>query len=501
MDDQDGEVLWHALVEHAPDVIMSLDPEGRIRFLNRPLPGVVCEVGSLWLDFMAPAEREPAKVALQGVIANGRPVDVECSTPGQLGTLWYSCRLGPVRRGSGEGGGEIVGAVCVARDITLRRQTETQLVLSDRLASVGTLAGGIAHEINNPLAAVMANLDLAARDLADLGGQKGLREIVESVRDAREAAERVRLIVRDLRIFSRSRAEEDEPGPLDVVGVLESTLRMAWNEIRHRARLVKEFGQVPAVVASEARVGQLFLNLIVNAAQSIREGNARGNEIRVTTGTDDKGRALITIADTGSGIPAEILPHVYTPFFSTKPLGVGSGLGLAICQRIVSELGGEIDFTTEVAKGTKFRVALRAAELAAWRRASSTTGPHAVVPRRGRILVVDDEPLVTLAVTRALGREHDVTAVDSGEKVLALLAEGGRFDVILCDLMMPQLTGMDLHAELALRAPDQAARMVFMSGGVFTTRGRDFLDAVHNPRIEKPFDSQGLRSLISKLLR
>jgi PAS domain S-box-containing protein len=495
-DADEGEVLWRALVEHAPDVIMHLDPKGKIRFLNRPLAGFESTVGSSWLDVVGPGERDKAKAAVEDVIATGRPVDVECSATGPMGTLWYSCRLGPVRRGD-----EIVGAVIVFRDITLRRQTEAQLVLSDRLASVGTLAGGIAHEINNPLAAVMANLDLAARDLAESGQQLALREVIDSIRDAREAAERVRLIVRDLRIFSRSRAEEDAPGPLDVTGVLESTLRMAWNEIRHRARLVKEYGSVPAVVASEARLGQLFLNLIVNAAQSIREGDARGNEIRVTTGTDAQGRAFVTIADTGSGIPDDVLPFVYQPFFSTKPQGVGSGLGLAICQRIVAELGGEISFTTAVGKGTEFRVVLRAAELAAWRRAASITGPIPTVARRGRILVVDDEPLVTLAVTRALAREHDVTAVDSGERVLELLAEGTRFDLILCDLMMPQLTGMDLHAELVVRAPDQATRMVFMSGGVFTTRGRDFLDTVANARIEKPFDAQGLRSLIAKLLR
>ena len=240
-----------------------------------------------------------------------------------------------------------------------QRRLREQLMVAERMATVGTLAASVAHEINNPLSAVVANLELALRRLDSVGNRPELEELVSELRDAHEAAHLVRQIVRDVKVFSRG--GDERPGPVDVRQVLDSTARMAWSEIRHRARLQKQYDDVPPVWATDARLGQVFLNLIVNAAQAIDAGRAESNRIRLCTRTDPQGRALVEIADTGAGIPAEHLHRVFTPFFSTKPAGSGTGLGLSISSRIVKELGGEIRVESRVGLGTTVTVALPSA--------------------------------------------------------------------------------------------------------------------------------------------
>jgi signal transduction histidine kinase len=371
-----------------------------------------------------------------------------------------------------------------------RGRMQEQLMISDRMASVGVLAAGVAHEINNPLAAVIANLDLA---ISDLEGVEISQDVREELADARAAAERVRHIVRDLRIFSRT--EEEHRGPVDVQAVMESTIRMASNEIRHRARLVKEFHPVGTIDASEARIGQVFLNLLVNAAQALPEGRADQNEIRVRIDRDPS-QIRISISDTGPGIDPSAMARLFTPFYTTKPAGIGTGLGLSICHRLVTSFGGRIEVANNPDRGATFTVFLPFGESDS---AETETRPlplmHAV--RRGRVLIVDDEPMVGRAVQRAIGGDHDTVYVPRGREALALIEAGQRFDVIVCDLMMPEMTGMDFHAELARVAPAQAAAIVFLTGGAFTPNSQQFLDAIENERIEKPFQASYLRAVIN----
>jgi signal transduction histidine kinase len=255
------------------------------------------------------------------------------------------------------------------REAELRRERHKlhdHLLLSERMASVGLLAAGVAHEINNPLACVMANLDLAARHLAALpeaGDQTA--KIGQEIRNASEAAERIRQIVRDMKVFSRG--GEDTRAPVDLHRVLELALRMSSHEIRYRARVERDYAPVPIVDANESRLGQVFLNLLVNAAQSIPEGNADRNLIRVSTRTDTAGNAVLEVSDTGDGIAKEIMGQLFTPFLTTKPIGVGTGLGLAICHRIIAAHGGEISVESQLGAGSLFRVSLPP-------RASSHTG-------------------------------------------------------------------------------------------------------------------------------
>lgn len=385
-----------------------------------------------------------------------------------------------------------------------RKRMQEQLTISDRMASVGTLAAGVAHEINNPLAALITNLDLIGRDLSRMEGVGPVGELLGDVlaelRDARQCADRMRHIARDLKVFSHSSNDERRTA-IDVQRVMDSSLRMARTEIRHRARLIKNYApRVPLVSANEARLGQVFLNLVVNAAQAIVEGNAQHNEIRVTTAVSAPGLVVVEITDTGCGIAPENLERIFDAYFTTKPVGVGTGLGLSICHRIIRSLGGELQVESELGKGSTFRISLPSAPAAEEAEPEPEPEPCEAA-RRARVLVVDDEPMIATAIGRTLGLDHDVVVAPTAAVALRRIEQEGAFDVILCDLMMPQMTGMELYAKVARTAPSQAARMVFLSGGAFTAAARSFLADVPNQRLEKPFDTRQLLALVNERTR
>ena len=489
--------LLDALIEGAPDYVAHLDLDGTIRMMNRPLFAhpEAAVVGTNIFSYPAGDHAIALKKALSLVGQTGQPQGFEASVFRPDGSqVWYSTRLGPVREAD-----KVTGAVMVSRDVSEKKQTEMHLMLSDRMASVGTLAAGVAHEINNPLASVIANLDMAIQDVATLAETTALpADLTEELRDARAAADRVRQIVRDLKIFSRG--DEDRHGPVNVEQVLESTLRMAWNELRHRAKVVREFAKVPEVDANESRLGQVFLNLIVNAAHAIAPGNFEANEIRISTRLLANGRVAIEVRDTGVGIPPEVQPRLFTPFFSTKPVGLGTGLGLAISHRIISQLGGTITYDTEVGKGTTFRITLPTGGDVAPPQSTQRIWTRAPAPRRGTVLVIDDEEGVAQALRRYLALEHEVTAVYRARDALDLLELGERFDVILCDLIMPQITGMELHAAVTRLDPAQAERFVFLTGGAFTQAAREFVLTCTNRRIDKPFELRDVRRIVNDMI-
>jgi two-component system NtrC family sensor kinase len=255
-------------------------------------------------------------------------------------------------------------AIFWIRDITDQVHLRRKLLQAERLASLGMLAAGVAHEINNPLGYMLLNIGKVRAALGALAGTDGRGGSLEGLRAAvdmlGQGAERVRKIVDDLRTFSRA---DDVLGPVDVHRALEFSLDMTTAELTGRARIVREFGPLPLVVANEGRLGQLFINLVVNAAQSIPRGNAGENEILVATRTDPRGRAIIEVSDTGSGVPDAILDRIFDPFFTTK--NVGTGLGLPICHGIVKAIGGEIQVERRTPRGTTFRVLLPPASEAA----------------------------------------------------------------------------------------------------------------------------------------
>jgi PAS domain S-box-containing protein len=387
-----------------------------------------------------------------------------------------------------DAGGAFQYALGVVEDVSEKKRIEAQLLLADRMASLGTLAAGVAHEINNPLAFVLANVDFSLAELVRAGASA---EVVRALQEARDGGVRVRDIVRDLKTFSR--ADDEAKEPVDVRRVLRSSLALAASELRHRAQVDLALSPAPPVLASKHRLGQVLLNLLINAAQAIPEGRSGEHRIRASTGTAADGRAVVEIADTGCGIPPEVLPRIFDPFFTTKPVGIGTGLGLAICHSIVTAHGGEIAVDTDVGRGSTFRVLLPSTETPAGPEVEPAPTP--VPAQRARILVVDDEPLVGRAVQRILA-PHEVVACTSGAAALAQLSRAS-FDLVLCDLMMPDMTGIELHARLAAKAPDVARRMVFLTGGAFTVEARAFLAEIPNARLEKPFEPAALRAVVA----
>jgi PAS domain S-box-containing protein len=410
---------------------------------------------------------------------------------------WVRTRAKVVSRDGAGAARRVVGA---SADVTERKHLEQTLQLRDRLSSLGTLAAGVAHEVNNPLCYVLANLNfvlgaLSASQLAQ-GGEQA-EDVLVALRDARAGAERMREVVRDLRLLSRT--DDDTVGPVNVEAALDAAIALVRHELRHRARLLTQYGGVPEVRANAARLNQVFLNLLINAVQAIPDGAADVNVIRVGTRLQD-GDVLVEIQDSGCGIDPNVLPRIFDPFFTTKPVGVGTGLGLSISHRIVTSLGGRLDAESTPGHGSTFRVALPVAR-ARTRARGGAKAPARAAARpasRRRVLVLDDEPAVTAAIRRALSSEYEIVAGHAPRSWLDRLISGAeRFDVILCDLMMPNVNGIAFYERLRSGAPDQATRLLIMTGGAVGEEACRFLSRFENPIIEKPIDFAQLRDLIA----
>jgi signal transduction histidine kinase len=381
--------------------------------------------------------------------------------------------------------------------------TTEQLIRADRLAALGTLSAGVAHEINNPLTYVLVNIEHVSRQLRVhiAAGEPLEIEDIEAqlvaLTQALEGATRVRGIVRDLMTFASGHVETKSL--VDVRRVLEASLQLTAHELRHRARVERRIREVPPVMANEARLGQVFLNLLVNAARAIPEGEAAKNAVTVETDETETGQVLVLIEDTGSGIATEDLPRIFDPFFTTRPTGESTGLGLSIAHGIVASFGGSLTVDSAPGQGSRFRIELPAAP--GYESVARGSGRLAAAPAvRRRILVIDDDPGVAEAIAKLLSDEHTVDVMGDATSALSRIADGGRYDVILCDLMMPNVTGMDLYREVLRVAPDLASRIVFMSGGVYTPRARAFVEGLPNRCIEKPPDSGKLRELVRQRL-
>ncbi|MBC7842207.1 MAG: PAS domain S-box protein [Gemmatimonadaceae bacterium] len=500
---RESEAEYRQIVESTTDGIIKLDKYGTIVFVNARFSEMLGYagselVGSHVLSVVPPAEHASVRDALRRREA-GASTATDTFYTHRNGTDISVNIAGSVLR---DETGQFSGVLGLVRDMTERNKLQAELIVSDRMASVGTLAAGVAHEINNPLAATIANLEFLSEGVATLerdrtavrqGDWLRLR-FTEPLADAREAAERVRRIVKDLMIFSRSPVDEQQ-WSVDVNGVLESSLRMAWNEIRHRAELVKDLADVPVVRADDARLGQVFLNLIVNAAQAIPVGHVAQHEIRVSSRRDGDA-VVVEISDTGCGIGADDLERIFDAFYTTKPVGEGTGLGLAICRRIVTDMGGTLTVRSTPGVGSTFIVTLQVATHP--EAAPRAAAPAAGAAYRGRVLVVDDEDIVARGVERALDEGGHIQRAPSADAALALVLGGERYDVILCDLMMPNMTGMELHDRLVEIAPGQARRMMFMTGGAFTAEARQFITSMDLVLLEKPFGTSELRTAVQQ---
>lgn len=399
--------------------------------------------------------------------------------------------------------GRVIGGVAVFRDVTERKQLEHRLAISERMASVGTMAASMAHEINNPLGAALANLGFGTERFEEVRRSLGrhpapalmlaLDDTREALRDALRATERVASIVRELKRFSR--VEESVRSVLDLPDILDAAIKLTEHQVRHSATLVRHYGTTPLVDANEGQLVQVFTNLIINAAQAIGEGRAESNQIELTTRTDDAGRAEVKVHDTGPGIDGPSAARIFDPFFTTKEAGVGTGLGLSISRSIVNAVGGEITVESLPGMGATFTVALPPA--AAERPVARRTSQPPIAHRRGRVLAIDDDEAMNKTVRRVLRDHHEVATENTATAALARIARGERFDVIICDLVMPGMTGMDFYVSIRSVDAELASRIVFLTGGGFSEQVNDFLATCANVVLEKPFTVESLRSVVS----
>jgi PAS domain S-box-containing protein len=494
---QELETLAVAL-RHAGEAVEIVDPDGRYMFVNpafEALTGYSAKeaLGKHAADLLESEDRVNQLLAASfkaegekifrgssvGYRKNGIRFEQEVTLAGVFtedGVLKY-----------------IVG---IRRDVTELRRTQEALRVRDRLASVGTLAAGVAHEINNPLTYVIANLSYAATVMEELKQEKpfstDLEDFEEALIEAKEGAERVKSIVQDLKTFART--DTDSIGILDVNSVLESSLKMVANEIRHSAGLSLELNNVPAVLGNESKLGQVFINLLVNAVQALPEGKALSNQIGITTKCEDKS-VVVTVSDTGCGMSEETLSHAFDPFYTTKQVGVGTGLGLCICHNIVNAMGGAIRIESRKNRGTSVFVQLPEADLSKLETKCEVPVEPKRLDHRPRVLVIDDEAPVGKAFRRILN-DCRVDVAESGVEGFKLMQTTDH-DVVFCDLMMPDMSGMDLYNRVQVEIPEKADGMIFMTGGVFTQAAEEFVNESNRPVLHKPFDSEKIRQLVS----
>jgi PAS domain S-box-containing protein len=483
---RDSEARLRSVLESVPAFVITVDRELAITFANRTLPGMhpADVVGRSLLSMIAEPDREPTRASLMQVFATGVVQTLELRAGQGLGDANYRVSVGPVRYGE-----QIRALTLVIEDITRQKEMEARLLLADRLTAIGTLAAGVAHEINNPLTYLLGNLELLSYSFADTQAVAATR-----VREALDGAQRIREVVRDLVTFSHR--HKDEPGPVQVSEAINHAVRMAQHEIRHRARLVRDDGGSYLIRGSTARLSQVMLNLLVNAAHAIRAGHMEQNEVRISTRAIPGERVRITVSDTGQGIDRTLLGRIFDPFVTTKPMGQGTGLGLYVCHNIVQSLGGTIWVESQLGAGSKFHVDLplasgegpRAHEASAPERHQGPVGLH--------ILLVDDEPAVRDFVQSTLS-QHEVACVGSGrEAILAL--EARNFDAVLCDLVMPDLTGLDVFAHTREHRPELAKRFLFVTGAGLNEQAA--IDALGAPVLQKPFTVSELEGALARLV-
>ncbi|HJL19781.1 MAG TPA: ATP-binding protein [Sandaracinaceae bacterium LLY-WYZ-13_1] len=403
----------------------------------------------------------------------------------------------------------------VARDLTERRTLQAKMAQADRLATVGTLAASVAHEVNNPLTYLIHYVARLQRRLGEIVDTverldaPEAREVVDELRaleDGAVAAEdgvsRVRDIVRDLKTFSR--VEDGPTVPIDLNQSLRSAIQMASHQVRGRARLRVELGALPAVRAHDGRLCQVFLNLVLNAGQAIEQGSAvEEPEIRVQSWFDGVD-VRVAVSDTGCGIDGHHLSRLFEPFFSTKPGRLGSGLGLWISREIVHELGGHIEVESAPDQGSTFTVVIPAGVGVAAESMSSAPPPPRTLPPRlspgRRVLVVDDEPALRELLAEALAERAQVVTASNGADARELLEHDDRFDAILCDLMMPGMNGVELYRWVSDSRPALTERIVFMSGAAYTPETRALLGRLPNTRLDKPFRVRDVERVLDRLI-
>jgi PAS domain S-box-containing protein len=471
-----------AIFVHRGGVVSFANPTA-LRVLGRPEGEVV---GMALTDFARLQDREGIARMVRGEAA-GADVGL-VRADGSVALLEFS---------------DVVAAWCgdparvaIGRDVSERRQLEGRLRDADRLASAGVLAGSLVHEIRSPLTFVLAAVGQLQEAAIDPGQRARLAEVID-------AAGRIEGIVSAMSGIARP--DVAVPGPVDAEEAIDRALLLGGARMRGAGGVRRVRGGVPPVVCSERGLVQVLLNLVVNAAQSMEAGADEG--VLTVSTSAERGQVVIRVEDTGAGVPASVAGRLFQPFATTKASDEGTGLGLWVSRGIIEEMGGTLTLENPGQRGAAFAVRLAAAPaslpatvperaIAAADRAGVTdipTGPRPAPERTGlpRLLLVDDEELIRNVVEEGLAGSFAVVACSGVMEAVARLEAGERFDLLLCDLVMPDGGGARLHAELSRF--DHPPPMVFMSGGAPTSAAREFLARARIEPIAKPFRLAGLR--------
>ncbi|TPV96664.1 MAG: PAS domain S-box protein [Myxococcales bacterium FL481] len=500
-----SEQRLRCLIESIPDSIFVIR-NGAIVFTNAAAERLVSGenrsqlIGRPIEDLIMPEDHD-LLVALSGLefrpVPTMRPLEMRFRAgdgqPLTADTTWLALQF--------EGEHSLL---CVARDQTDRKQMQARLAQADRLTTAGVLAAGVAHEINNPLTYIFFNLESLRADLVAL--QRGETVDVEAANLAADramgGAHRVRDIVKDLRSCT---TDSDAREMVSINDVIDKTLEIAQPQLRYKASVERAFGQVPALPANFGRLSQAFLNLFVNAAQAIPEGGPSKQSLRVATEATPT-EIRILVQDTGAGIPEHARARLFEPFFTTKDVGSGSGLGLYICHKYLSQYGGSIELVDLPPYATSFLIRFphqQQGQSPLDQKPSPKLVPE--VKARGetslRLLLVDDDGVIRTELQHALApRFHSIVTAGSGSEAISLLRETPGFDLVLCDVLMPDGSGPDVYRWLARHQPDMLSHIGFITGGAYTDDARAFF-ATHTVHcLDKPFSREDLAAFLELLL-
>jgi signal transduction histidine kinase/DNA-binding response OmpR family regulator len=508
------------LHESIGDAVLGIDDQVRVFFLNRQACQLLdttetAAVARPLQEILDLASDDPLLDAIHAALAGEPPRTVSL----EVDDVHLRVNVAGLKNPDGA-----ETALLIARDVTdihaaekERMQLHVRLHQTEKMVALGQLTAGVSHEINNPLAAILPNLGAlreylnsvvehyrrvcsgapadeleAYREVAGL--DEIMRDIPALLGECQQAAQRIFTITREMRQFAHPNAPEGEPARVE--DLVNSALALAGNQLRFHATVIRNYQPTPPIVVSRSLLTQAFLNIIVNAVQALPDEDADHNWVQLSTFHDTDG-VRVEISNSGDPIPAEDLPRIFEPFFTTRGVSQGLGLGLSLCYDAVRRHGGHVEVKSGPGQATTFIIHLPLDTGVIEKSQEPAPAPE---PKPHRVLVIEDERPLRHTMNRILSSHHEVTLAESGPAAIKLFEDGELFDVVICDLIMPGMTGMKLFAETVHRWPEQAERFVFLTGGTFSSEARDFLASTELPRAYKPLGSKEILQLVASAI-